>query len=40
MDLELKVLTISRQERPPENTQVDFSPHDAAEPRRNKRNID
>ena len=43
LELELKVLTISRQERPPENTQVDFPPHDTvdiAEPRRNKCNID
>ena len=41
--MELKVLTISRQERPPDNTLADPSLQDAAEttePRRNKRNID
>ena len=43
LELELKDLTISRLDRTPENTQVDFPPHDTvgiAEPRRNKRNID
>lgn len=41
--MELQVLTISRQERPPDNTLADSSLQDAAEttePRRNKRNID
>ena len=43
LELKLKVLTISRQERPPDNTLADPSLQDAAEttePRRNKRNID
>ena len=42
LELELKDLTISWLDRPPENTQVDFPPHDTvgiAEPWRNKRNI-
>ena len=41
--MELKVLTISRQERPPDNTLADPSLQDAAEttkPQRNKRDID
>ena len=43
LELEFKVLTISRQDRPPDNTLADPSLQDAAEttePRRNKRNID
>ena len=43
LELELKVLTISRLERPPDNRLTDPSLQDAAEttePRRNKRNID
>ena len=43
LELELKVLTISRQERPAANTQADFSTQDTAEtvePRRSKRTID
>ena len=43
LELELKVLTISCQERPPANTLADPSLQDAAEttkPQRNKRNID
>ena len=42
-ELELKVLTISRQECPSENTRVDLSTQDAVEttePQRKKRNID
>ena len=43
LELELKVLTISCQERPPDNTFADPSLQDATEttkPQRNKRNID
>ena len=43
LELELKVLSISRQERPSENTLADFHNHDTVEtvePRYNKRTID
>ena len=43
VDLELKVLSISRQERPSKNTLADFHTHntvETVEPRRNKRTID
>ena len=43
LELELKVLSISRQERPTENTLADLVDHDAVEtvePRRNERTID